>query len=724
MTEQAPLDQIPDSQADLIDLKEYWRAILAQKKMIAIITLVFVLFTLVFTLLTRPIYQATALVEINDSGRRLVSFQNVDAAEYLTDGYITTQSRVLQSDAVARRVVEKLNLQSNPEFNGELTQRGLMQGVRSVISNFKAQPAEPDMDRQQRRAVSIYLSRLSIEPIAKSSLIEVKFSSFTPKLASQLANAHVEAYIELSENRRFDSTSGSKRFLENEIGDTQARLETSEKKLTEFARQYRVIDVEDRNNIILTRLGDLNQALAQVQAQRIDAESRYRQSQISDSENLANTFDNAFIRSLREELASNRAMYFEKLEIYKPDYPEMQQIEARAKQIQAAIDEQSNKISSNYRSNYEQLDDNEKRLRTEIENLTSQLLDLQDRAVTYNILKREWEANKEIYAGLLERTKEVGVVAGMEVNIAQMVDPAKTPGRPVSPNLKLNLLLSTLFGLFVGIGFALLLKFLDRTINSLKELTKVTGLGQLGIVPLISKSKGVDKILINSSQNASNMMQTSEYAESIQSIRTAIMFSSAGGVPKSIMFTSSVASEGKSTLSLSIAQSFAQSGMSVVYVESDIRKDSQALDLGFLSTPGLSDYLSGQHELVINQQVSGYESLSMIATGSSVPNTVNLLESQQMRLLIENLENQFDLVVVDSSPVMGLADAPIIAQYVQSVVFVVEAHETQKEIVLQSLKRLKDVQSPILGTVLNKYDLSSGDFDYSNYSYYGAKEEV
>lgn len=722
MTEQAPLDQIPDSQADLIDLKEYWRAILAQKKMIAIITLVFVLFTLVFTLLTRPIYQATALVEINDSGRRLVSFQNVDAAEYLTDGYITTQSRVLQSDAVARRVVEKLNLQSNPEFNGELTQRGLMQGVRSVISNFKAQPAEPDMDRQQRRAVSIYLSHLSIEPIAKSSLIEVKFSSFTPKLASQLANAHVEAYIELSENRRFDSTSGSKRFLENEIGDTQARLETSEKKLTEFARQYRVIDVEDRNNIILTRLGDLNQALAQVQAQRIDAESRYRQSQISDSENLANTFDNAFIRSLREELASNRAMYFEKLEIYKPDYPEMQQIEARAKQIQAAIDEQSNKISSNYRSNYEQLDDNEKRLRTEIENLTSQLLDLQDRAVTYNILKREWEANKEIYAGLLERTKEVGVVAGMEVNIAQMVDPAKTPGRPVSPNLKLNLLLSVLLGLFTGICLALLLKFLDRTINSLKELTRVTGLGQLGLVPLIGSSKSTVKVNKNS-QNVSNLMHASEYAESIQSIRTAIMFSSAGGVPKSIMFTSSVASEGKSTVSLSIAESFAQSGLNVVYVESDIRKDSQALDLGFLSTPGLSDYLSGQHELVIHQHVSGYDSLSMIAAGSSVPNTVNLLESQQMRQLIERLESEFDLVVVDSSPVMGLADAPIIAQYVQSVVFVVEAHETQKEIVLQSLKRLKDVQSPILGAVLNKYDLTSGDFDYSNYSYYGDKED-
>ena len=722
MTEQAPLDQIPDSQADLIDLKEYWRAILAQKKMIAILTLVFLLLTLVFTLLTRPVYQATALVEINDSGRRLVNFQNVDAAEYLTDGFITTQSRVLQSDAVARRVVEKLNLQTNPEFNGELTQRGVMQGVRSVISNFKAQPAEPDMDRQQRRAVSIYLSRLSIEPIAKSSLIEVKFSSFTPKLASQLANAHVEAYIELSENRRFDSTSGSKRFLENEIGDTQARLETSEKKLTEFARQYRVIDVEDRNNIILTRLGDLNQALAQVQAQRIDAESRFRQSQISDSENLANTFDNAFIRSLREELANNRAMYFEKLEIYKPDYPEMQQIEARAKQIQAAIDEQSNKISSNYRSNYEQLDDNEKRLRTEIENLTSQLLDLQDRAVTYNILKREWEANKEIYAGLLERTKEVGVVAGMEVNIAQMVDPAKTPGRPVSPNLKLNLLLSVLLGLFTGICLALLLKFLDRTINSLKELTRVTGLGQLGLVPLIGSSKSTVKVNKNS-QNVSNLMHASEYAESIQSIRTAIMFSSAGGVPKSIMFTSSVASEGKSTVSLSIAESFAQSGLSVVYVESDIRKDSQALDLGFLSTPGLSDYLSGQHELVIHQHVSGYDSLSMIAAGSSVPNTVNLLESQQMRQLIERLESEFDLVVVDSSPVMGLADAPIIAQYVQSVVFVVEAHETQKEIVLQSLKRLKDVQSPILGAVLNKYDLTSGDFDYSNYSYYGDKED-
>ena len=398
----------------------------------------------------------------------------------------------------------------------------------------------------------------------------------------------------------------------------------------------------------------------------------------------------------------------------------MQQLDARANQIQAAIDEQARKISSGYESNASQLNNNETRLRDEISRLTSELLDLQDRAVSYNILKRELEADKEIYAGLLARTNEVGVIAGMVKNTAQIVDPAVVPSGPSSPNLKLNVVLAALLGLMFGMAWALLLKLLDQTISSPEEVVRKLDQSLIGVAPLLPKEIS-DKL--RRGEGLIPQLPSPEFAEAVQSIRTSMTFSNAGGLPKSIMFTSSAPSEGKSTLSMCIASAFAVSGKKVAFVEADIRHDSQAKVFGLPTSPGLSDYLSGQSDLKIYTDLRGVKGLDLIVSGAQSPNTVNLLESEQMQQLILTLENEYDLVVVDAPPVIGIADSLLIAQKVKSLVFVVGANSTHTGAAQRALKRLTSVDAPIMGVILNKYDFKQGGFEYSDFEYYALDKD-
>ena len=717
MSNPAELSSKPNQdQVEIIDLKEYWQVVVNHRVMIAAVTAAFILMAVLYTLLLRPVYTASALLEISDGNSQMVQFDNIDSVETGTDSYLATQSRVLESESVAKIVINDLKLLNNPEFNGEIAQRGIFGGINSLTGIIKTEDGvEATADYEIQRAVKVYLSRLSIEPIRKSSLISVSFNSFNPELAARIANAHVSAFVAFSEDRQFNSTSGAKRFLEREIDDIQARLETSEKQLTEFARRYRVVDVEDKNNIILERLNNLNATLSEIQAKRIDAESQNRLAQLGDTADLSSTYDNPLILSLREELATVKAQYYEKLEIYKPEYPLMQQLDARVNQIQAAIDEQSRKISSGYESNASQLNDNENQLKEEINRLTSELLDLQDRAVSYNILKRELEADKEIYAGLLERTNEIGVLAGMVKNTAQIVDPAVVPSGPSSPNLKLNVVLAAVLGLMVGVGWALLLKLLDKTISVPDEIERKLELSLIGSVPLLPKATS-DKL--RRGESMIPQMPSPEFAEAIQSIRTSMAFSNAGGLPKSVMLTSSAPGEGKSTISMSIASSFAMSGKNVVFLEADIRHDSQAKLFGLPNAPGLSDYLSGQSDLVIHSNLRGVDGLDLIVSGTQSPNTVNLLESEQMQELILALEEQYDLVVVDAPPVIGIADSLLISQKVKSVLFVVAAGVTHTDVAQRAISRLQSVNAPMMGVILNKYDFRHAGLEYSDFEYY------
>ena len=713
---------------DEIDLRSLWRIVLRYKRLIGLILSVIVITTLLITLLMRPMYTGSVSLEVNTSGRSLVKFQNVENQDLGSREYIATQSKILGSSAVANEVISKLNLIEDPEFNGQLTQRGFLNGIKSIISVFRSSKVKSEEDRI-KSAVKIYLNRLSIASLRNTSLVEIKFESFSPEMAAKIANAHAEAYIKLSDDRRFSSTSGAKSFLEKEISVIQAKLETSEKKLNAFARKNGVIDVEDKNNIMIERLNDLSQSLSAVQSERIDAETRNIQAKTENAQRLAVVYDDLLIKSLREEQANYKAEYFELSKIYKKKYPAMQQLQAKIDELEVNINAQASKIVGGLKTNFEQLVLREERIKTELEVLQTQLLDLQDRAVTYNILKREWEANKELYSGLLERTKEIGVAAGMELNVGSIVDSASVPDNASSPKLGLNLMIAAFLGLAGGLGAAFLLAMLDNTINDVEELYQYTGVGHLGASPEIDLGEAVEAEIEDTDKlkyidTISHHLPGNSFAESIQSVRTSLSYAKAGGFPKSIMVTSSVAGEGKSTVALNLAISSAKAGKRVVVVEADLRKSRHHKVFDVPTSPGLSDYLvSDKSEPAKQYHIEQMRNLSIVVAGSKAPNPVDLLGSAQMRELIADYEQQYDLVIVDCPPILGLADSIIMSKMVEAVLFVVAAHATPRDAVKNSIQRLRMVGAPLIGTVFNKVQSSVSGYEYY-YNNYALEEKA
>jgi len=703
---------------DEVDLRALWRVILRYRKVIALILCVFVISALLISLLLRPMYQAVVSIEVNTSGRNLVKFQNVESQDLGTREYIQTQTKIINSDAVAMEVIRRLDLLNNPEFNGRLNQRGVVNGLRSIVSIFKSS-APVNESAGMQRSLARYKERLSIDPVRNTSLINVLFESFTPELASKIANAHAEAYIYLSDKRRFNSTSGAKEFLEGEIEVIQSKLETSEKQLNDFARQNGVIDVEDRNNIMMERLAELNRSLSEVQAERIDAQTKDVQAKLGGGEYLGNVYEDPLIERLREEQAGLKAEYFELSKVYKPKYPVMQQLDAKISDIEASIQSQVETVVGGIEANYEQLKLRESLLKSELETLKTELLNLQDRAVTYNILKREWEANKELYSGLLERTKEVGIAAGMELNVASVIDEAAVPQRKSSPNIGLNIFIAMILGGGLGIGFAFLLALLDNTVNDVEGLQQLTQVGHLGVSPKVTldgdlnvdddaeRKRIVDMLVYHDPANT--------FSESIQSVRTSLSYARAGGFPKTIMLTSSLAGEGKSTVGINLAISSANAGKKVIVIEADLRRSRLYKVFGVPSSPGLSDYLVGSGDAK-PYKIDVVPNLSVLVGGSKTPNPVDLLGSAEMRNLIAECEKEYDLVVVDCPPVLMLADAIVVSRMVEAVLFVVRAHQTPKDAIKGSVQRLRSVGAPLIGTLLNDVQAKNSAYDY-DYSY-------
>lgn len=724
---------------DEIDLRQLWRTVMRFKRMIISIFLLFLTTALVISLLLRPTYTSSTLLEINTSGRNLVKFQSLEDTDSNAREFMVTQSNLLKSDAVADEVVEKINLSNEPEFNGELRQRGLLTGLKSILALISPKEEHSESDDDVGSLVQTYQSKLAISPVRNSSLIKVSFSSFDPELSAKVANAHSQAYIELNDQRRFQSTSGAKAFLEKEISNVQAKLETSEKELTAFARKHGVIDVEDRNNIMMTRMSELNRSLAEVQNSRIGAETQYLQGQSDQANQVSSVGEDSVVLQLREQQAQLQAEYNEKSRIFKAKYPAMVQLKAKIDELQSSINRQvsreESKVQVGLESRFKQITAHEIRLRAAIESLKQEMLNLQDRAVTYNILKREWEANKELYSGLLERTKEVGVAAGMELNVASVVDTAKPSKAASSPNIPLNVAIGGLLGLLAGLGAAFLLAMLDNSVNDVEQLTQITNLPHLGILPYpddqasgSAKSK-LDKKAAKKFRNEidldiiSQSDPSSQFSESIQSLKTSLSFSKAGGMPKSLMITSSMPGEGKSTIATNLAITLAKSGKNVILLEADLRKSRHYKVFGVPSSPGVSDKLVDFDSKLQTYKIQEIEGLTISVAGTRPPNPVELLGSTNMQKMVADLEQQYDVVLIDCPPVIGLADAIIVSKIVQGVVFVVGAHHTPQDAIKNSLKRLAIANAPLLGTVLNKVKSDLAGYSYDYYSYYGIEGE-
>jgi succinoglycan biosynthesis transport protein ExoP len=694
---------------DEINLRQYWQIILKHQWTVLIALSIVFFSVLVATLLMTPIYRATATLQIDRDMVKVVQVQGMNTVESLDDTFYKTQYELLKSRALAERVARALNLANDPAYQ-RLQHPSALSKLLGMFRHDGAASKPKAVSASDMGTLGGFVSsHLSIEPILDSRLVRISFDSPNPQLAARVANAVADNFMASNLERSFNSTAYARQYLESRLQQIKQKLEESEAQLVAVAAKEKIFTGSDGVSLSAQNLSSLNAQLSAVQDQRIRAQARWVQASSATGAALpADMLTNSIVGALRQSRATLMAQYQEKLGIYKPAFPQMQQLKSQIDEIDKQIQAEVSNIKASVRSEYEAAQSQESMLQKQMEILKTQVLDQQSRSIRYTVLKREVDTNRQLYDSLLQRYKEIGVAGGITTNNMNLVDRADVPGGPYKPDLKFNLLLATFFGLVLGVTLALFFEYLDDTLKTPEDIEKQLGLAVLGIIPKLSDITP-RKALEN---------PRSAFSEAYRSVRTALQFSTASGVPRTLLVTSSVPNEGKSTTALTLASNFAELGKRVLLIDADLRNPSLHRTLGLDNSSGLSNCLAGAAKPQDVIKSPGLANLDVMTSGPLPPNPAELLAGPKMLALLTVAMAKYDQIIVDGPPTMGIADSPILAHIARGTLLVVDAGQTRREVARGAVKRLTAAHAHLLGALLTKCDTRAGGYGYSGYDYY------
>jgi capsular exopolysaccharide synthesis family protein len=717
------------------NLRDLLRIFLKRKWTILIIFAVFALFSVVRTYLAPPIYRASTTIQIEKFMPRVFDYKEVQPMEMPSDDaqdFYYTNYELLKSRTLAERAVEDIGLRKNRPSETASMQPAhadaapQMQSAASVFEDFfqrlRRGPPPVDLDpatRDDNALVGAFQSSLSVEPIRRSRLVRLHFDSTDPFFAAKAVNTLAQSFININLERRFEASAYAKTFLEEKLAQTKARLEDSERELVQYSRDMEVMSPDEKQNVFSQNLQEFNAAVAKAEQERIRAEVVVRQAE-ENPDSLPVVQENRSLQALKANKAKLETEYQDNLAIYKPAFPKMQQLKGQIaevdKQIKAEIDEVRKGAVAVFRAARGQ----EQMLKERLGGAKQQLLDLQGRSIRYSILKREVDTNRQLYDGLLQRLKEIGVAGGVGINNISVVDKAQVPTYAFKPDLGKNVTMGLAIGLIIGLLVAWLLEHLDDSIRFADDVERETGAAVLGVVPKLKVDVTKGSIALGP-----HLDPTSAFAEAYRSVRTALQFSTASGAPRRLVVTSSSKNEGKSTTALALAINFAQMGKPVLIVDADLRNPALHKMLKMENARGLSNYLSGDIGVLEVVQKTDIPNLFVMTSGPLPPNPVELLSSMKLLTMLSQCEEHFAHVIVDGPPVLGIADSIVLSNQVENSVFVIESGRTRKGHAKAALKRLQQAGVHPLGVILTKIDSYHDLYGYNTYYYqYAAKPPI
>lgn len=708
-----------DGDAFTIDFAAYWRLALKHRYVILGCFLAALVAGATLTLLMTPIYTAQATLQIDREAARVFDSEDVAPRENMMQGeeFFQTQYGLIRSRSLAERVIESLGLASSDDALKAMGIEAPEAGGTAAVQTA----------RRRAAALKAVQANLSVAPVRGSRLVAVNYDNPDPNVAARIANGFAENFIQSNLDRKFESSSYAREFLEERIAQTKERLESAERELVAYAVDQQIINVGEPSegtasggateSLTSNNLVALNGSLARARAERVAAEERWRSASASNLMTLPDVLQNPTIQRLTEQRAVLDAEYQQKLSLYQADYPEMVRLRARIEEADSQIRAIAGNIRSSIRSQYEIAANQERSLQGQVTQLTGEVLDLRDRSIQYNILQRELDTTRTLYEGLLQRYKEVGVTGGVTANNISIVDAATPPREPSKPDMLLNMALAALLGLGVGVLAALVLEALDETVATPDDVEKKLGVSVLGVAPLLAKGQSTSDALAD---------VRSGFSEAYYSLRTALQFSTPDGAPGSLLVSSARPAEGKSTTAYAIALNLARVGKRVLLVDGDLRNPSMHRVVGVENERGMSNLLSGSADLASVVQRTRQASLFFIPCGPLPPNPAELWGGDRLRQFLTEAASNFDHVILDGPPVLGFADAPLLAAAVDGVLFVLESRGTRRGQARGALRRLQVGHAHLLGAVLTKFNAkttSYGGYDYAYDYHYGADQD-
>ncbi|WP_295528505.1 polysaccharide biosynthesis tyrosine autokinase [Novosphingobium sp. Chol11] len=705
-------EAIYDSVASGFDLRQIVATVRANLVLIGLVVAASLALAAVVTLLQTPAFTARTTLQINDQSAQILGKQDDISQEQLTSAsdserFLQTQMDILGSNAIAERVAKKLRLVGSAQFYDAM-------GLRQPDADLKESELKELTIEALLRGKAVLLPR-------NSRIATVGFTSTVPAFSARVANTWADEYIQANLQRRYDSSAYAREFISGQLNEARAKLENSERELNAYAREAGLIRTHDAgdgrdqnrdsgsgNSITTASLLQLNVQANQAQAARITAEQRWRSMSsgplLSSPEVLANTAIGTLLAqrsATSADLERERARHLE-------DYPSVVQLKAQLASIDAQVQSVARNIRASVKQAYDSAREAEEALNQQVLSLKSSSLAEQDRLVQYNLLAREADTNRTVHDGLLQRYKELNAAAGISSSNIAIIDSADSPTKPSSPNLFRNFALALLAGVTLAGVIVFLRNQLDDAVRLPEDIDAKLNMPLLGVIPL---TKAVD---------IEAMMEDpkSAISEAYNSLRSSLLYSSANGLPKTLLIASSQPSEGKSTTSLAMAIGLARLGRKVVLLDVDLRRPVIHRIVGVSGSDnayGMSSLLTSQGSIEDALKPTDHENLTVITAGPIPLSPTELLSSGRMKQILEELSERFDVVILDSPPVLGLADAPLMAALVEGVILVVQSDRSRRGSLKSSLRRLRGMRPNILGGVLTMFDASKNSNAYSEY---------
>ena len=728
---EAPVEVVEEEE-DAFNLIRYWHLVVKYRWLLATALVAGLAVGVVVTLLTTPVYRATATVQIDEEPQKVVAVESQRPAAAQSAGlekFYQTQYELLKSRALALRVAINERLADDPRF---MNQQSL------TVATAPAPTPKTAVERAMRiqEAAGLVSKHLEIEPVRLSRIVKVSYESPDRMMAAKVANAVAANYITWNLERRYNASADARKFLENRIQQTRQALETSQRRGNDYAQKNQLITIGSDDgpgrggpsatgeSLAAADLAQINQQLAAATSARIQAEQRWRQAMTTADLSLPEMLSNGAAQTMKATRDTAWAEYQQNLRLYKPDWPGMVEARRKIDALDQQLAAQADSIRDGLKTEYEIARKNEGQFLGEVERRKRELLESQSKRVEQGFIDTDIATSKSLYEGMLASYKQIGIAGAISENNISFVDTADVPSVAVKPQPRQNLAVFGFLGLLIGAVIAFLLDRFDTSIKVPDDIERTLGVPLLGTIPASLKDLSPIKALEDAK---------SPLSEAYYSVRTALQFSTEDGAPASLLVTSSRPSEGKTTSSLAIASGFARLGLRVLLVDGDMRDPSLHKVLSRDNGVGLSNLLAGGPEMNPALQPTNYKNLSFLACGPLPPNPAELLGGGKMRAFLKACRSEFDLVVIDGPPVMGLADSPLLANIVGGTVFVVEAGQTKRDLAKAAVRRLRVGHVHVVGAILTKFDLRKAGYAYghaygSGYGYgygydYGAKPQ-